>query len=245
MIPLHGPTDTQQAGRGFVMWEPPPPRRQGRRWPYAFLILLLLAGSFQVYWQGDWLPKGRLFADEAPRGLYLIERAAHHVPDTALFAHHIRRISAELDIPPEWLMAVIYHESRFDPAVRNRRGSGATGLIQFMVPAVKDLNDRLGTHYYMRDIRAMSAIEQLDLVQAYLETVQERYGGFDSLTELYLAILFPKALSAESGGTLFASPSRAYRQNIGLDENRDGVVDIRDIDRRMRRIYPTAYEARP
>jgi hypothetical protein len=77
-----------------------------------------------------------------------------------------------------------------------------------------------------------------------LQTVRERYGEFENLTDLYLAILFPKAIEAEeSCYALYAKPEKAYMQNAGLDENKDGRVTINDIDRRMKRMFPTAYIA--
>ena len=243
MPTLYGPVNSQHLNRGFVMVARPQPAapRPSVRWPYGLLILGLLIGTNLVTYHLAGDRPGRIFEQAEAKGLYLIERAARYVSDTGTFELKVRDISAALNVPPEWLMAVMYNESRFDPAVKNRRGSGATGLIQFMVPAVKDLNVRLGTRYYMRDIQSMAAHDQLDLVYEYLQTVRERYGEFDSLTELYLAILYPRALDQDACYTLFSKPSRSYMQNIGLDENRDGSVTITDIDRRMRRLYPTAY----
>ncbi|HMS50722.1 MAG TPA: hypothetical protein PKD56_00220, partial [Chitinophagales bacterium] len=67
-------------------------------------------------------------------------------------------------------------------------------------------------------------------------------GNFKSLTQLYLGILYPKALEEDNSClTLFAKPAEAYRMNSGLDEDKDGVITVKDIDRRMKRIFPTAY----
>jgi len=173
--------------------------------------------------------------------LYLIEKAAPYISDLTAFEVKVRTVAHRLDIPPDWLMSVMYMESKFNPAIQNLRGSGATGLIQFMVPTVRELNDRLGTEYYMSDLRKMQAHEQMELVEAYLQTVRERYGDYNSLTDLYLGILYPKAIGQEFCYTLFANPKRAYKQNIGLDENHDGAVTVSDIDRRMKRMFPEAY----
>jgi hypothetical protein len=201
------------------------------------LFLLLLACSNSITYH---LAAHRQAERGRPQPLYLIESARPYVKDLASFEEKVRKSASALDVPPEWLMAVMYHESKMNPAVMNQRGSGATGLIQFMVPAVRDLNDRLGTKYYMRDIRQMSALNQLDLVEAYLHTVRGRYGEFGSLTDLYLAVLYPKAIGKGEGYVLFAQPRRAYQQNAGLDENRDGLVTVGDIRRRMERLYPEA-----
>ena len=169
--------------------------------------------------------------------LYLLEKAGVYVQDLFGFEEKVRSISRSLHIPPEWLMAVMYSESRFDAHAHNHRGSGAVGLIQWMPTTASEL--KTSTVRLAR----MSAVEQLDYVYDYLKTVRSRYGEFNSLTDLYLGILFPKALDGDYCYTLYAKPSRKYRQNSGLDENRDGRVTVSDIDKRMQRIFPTAYLA--
>ncbi|MEO1448552.1 MAG: hypothetical protein AAFV07_03440, partial [Bacteroidota bacterium] len=52
-----------------------------------------------------------------------------------------------------------------------------------------------------------------------------------------------KALNQDYCYTLYASPAQAYKQNSGLDENKDGRVTVSDIDRRMQRLYAPAYMA--
>jgi len=142
-----------------------------------------------------------------------------------------------LGVRAEWLMAVMYSESKFDAQVLNHRGSGATGLIQFMPATASEMNVSL------QRLGRMTHLQQLEYVYMYLQTARERYGNYDSLTDLYLAILYPKARKQEYCYTLYAKPTRAYTQNRGLDENKDGRVTISDIDRRMKRLYPTAYMA--
>lgn len=181
----------------------------------------------------------------APERLYLLEEASLHIPDAGSFAHKVKEVAKKLDIPAEWLMSVMYSESKFNPAAVNHKGSGATGLIQFMVPTVKDLNDKMGTELYMSDIRNMPAVNQMDLVYHYLDGVRQKYGSFMSLTDLYLAILYPRAIGKDYCYTLYAKPSRRYTQNSGLDENGDGRVTVSDIDKRMQRIFPEAYIVKP
>jgi hypothetical protein len=93
-------------------------------------------------------------------------------------------------------------------------------------------------------LKMMNHNEQLEYVYHYLENIRQRHGGkFESLTELYLAILYPKALDGDYCYSLYAQPSVAYKQNAGLDEDKDGRVTVSDIDRRLQRIFPTAYLA--
>jgi hypothetical protein len=167
--------------------------------------------------------------------LYLLEQAEYYVGDVRSFERKVREIADMLGVYPEWLMVVMYSESKFNPGVRNHKGSGATGLIQFMPSTASELSVSL------ERLRNMDAIQQLEYVYLYLQNVRERYGDFDSLTDLYLSILYPKARKQDMCYTLYARPSRAYRQNSGLDENRDGRVTVSDIDRRLQRMFPTAY----
>lgn len=241
-----GPKPSMDQTRGFYMVPAQPAYAvHSINWRLITGVAILIAiSNLSTYFLADRERGSTLItevAEAAEESLYLIEKASYHVTDLDAFEFKVRRVSQQLDIPPEWLMAVMYMESKFDPSIQNLRGSGATGLIQFMVPAVKDLNDRLGTEYYMSDIRRMPAHVQLDLVREYLLTVRERYGDYHSLTDLYLGILYPRAIGQEFCYALFAQPSRKYKLNIGLDENRDGVVSVSDIDRRLKRMFPTAY----
>jgi hypothetical protein len=170
--------------------------------------------------------------------LYLIDKAATHIYDVESFASGVKRVANKLDVPADWLMAIMYSESRFNPSIANHKGSGATGLIQFMPATAKDFGT--STH----KLANMTPVQQLEYVYKYFDRVRRTYGDFKSLTDCYLAVLYPRALNKDYCYTLYAKPSIAYKRNIGLDENKDGHVTVSDIDRRMARIFPTAYTAR-
>ncbi|MEM7372799.1 MAG: transglycosylase SLT domain-containing protein [Bacteroidota bacterium] len=167
--------------------------------------------------------------------LYLMEEASRKIDDMQSFSHKVEDISSRLDIPSAWLMAVMQCESQFQVGVRNYMGSGATGLIQFMPSTAEEL------HTTTSALMAMSATQQLDYVYAYLSRVKARNGSYESLTDLYLAILYPKARKKDPCFTLYAQPSRAYQQNSGLDENKDGAVTVSDISSRLHRLHPIAF----
>ncbi|MEL6674189.1 MAG: transglycosylase SLT domain-containing protein [Bacteroidota bacterium] len=169
--------------------------------------------------------------------LYLMEKASMFVADTESFENKVREIAYMLGVAPEWLMAVMYSESKFDAQVLNHKGSGATGLIQFMPAAASEMNVSL------QRLARMSHVQQMEYVYMYLQKVRERYGEYDSLTDLYLGILYPRARKQDYCYTLYAKPSKSFKQNSGLDENKDGRVTVSDIDRRMKRLYPVAYMA--
>ncbi len=167
--------------------------------------------------------------------LYLLEEAQRFVYDIDAFESKVQAVSKQLDIPAEWLMSVMHSESRFDASVANYKGSGATGLIQWMPATAKDYN------ITVEKIRNMNHIEQLDYVYRYLNDKRQKYGAYESLTDLYLAILYPKAMAEEYCFTLYATPSAAYKMNSGLDMDKDGRVTVQDVDKRMKKKYPIAY----
>lgn len=169
--------------------------------------------------------------------LYLMDEASLHITATEEFEEKVKTIAAMLRVAPEWLMAIMYSESRFKSAVYNYKGSGAVGLIQFMPTTAREMKTS------SEELSRLDPVGQLDYVYKYLQTVRERYGDFNSLTDLYLAVLYPKALDQDYCFTLYAKPSKAYRQNSGLDEDKDGRVTVSDIDKRMKRIFTPAYMA--
>lgn len=167
--------------------------------------------------------------------LYLMHKAQVYIDDPEGFEDKVRHTADRLNIPPEWLMAVMYSESKFNSSVENHKGSGAVGLIQWMPATIKDFGVSVNS------VKNAGPIKQMDYVYKYLNNVKDRYGEFKSLTDLYLAILYPRALGGDYCYTLYAKPSVNYEQNSGLDHNKDGRVTVRDIDKHMEKIYPTAF----
>jgi hypothetical protein len=122
-------------------------------------------------------------------------------------------------------MACMHFESggTFSPSVRNAAGSGATGLIQFMPSTAR------GLHTTTDDLARMTAVEQLRYVGEYFRPYAPR---IHSLSDLYMAILLPKYVGHSDDSILF-SHGIAYRQNSGLDTNRDGTVTKREATARV------------
>jgi hypothetical protein len=72
-------------------------------------------------------------------------------------------------------------------------------------------------------LAAMTAEDQLDIVQKYFAPYAHK---LHSLSDLYMAILWPVAVSKPDDFVLFSqniNPA-VYRQNEGLDVNGDGKV---------------------
>lgn len=126
-------------------------------------------------------------------------------------------VAAEIGCAPNDLSGCIYFESRWDPTAVNAQ-SGATGLIQFIPSTARSLDTTTDA------IRAMTRIEQLDLIYRYFAPFKGRLRG---LSDVYMAILWPRAVGKPEDWPLFTkddADSRAYFQNKGLDVDADGVV---------------------
>ena len=136
------------------------------------------------------------------------------------FRARVRWICEQLQYPePGDLMTCMAWESgrSFSASKRNLAGSGATGLIQFMPATARELGTTTDA------LAAMTAEDQLNYVFKYFEPWK---GKLHDLADLYMTILWPRAVGKPDDYVLFdrnISPT-AYRQNAGLDLNRDGKV---------------------
>lgn len=144
----------------------------------------------------------------------------------------VRSLAWPIDYLP-WLMACIAFESAatFSPSVRNRAGSGATGLIQFMPDTARGMGTSITA------LETMTAVEQLDYVGDYFRPYARRIRG---LGDLYMAILMPRYVGDDGDAILF-SQGVAYRQNSGLDANSDGKVTKDEAADKVRAMLARGY----
>lgn len=136
------------------------------------------------------------------------------------FARKAIRIAHEIGVPPNDFMSCMAFESAetFSPSIRSKVSS-ATGLIQFMkytAPTLGTTTDKLAK---------MTAVQQLDYVRAYFLPYK---GKLHTIDDLYMAILWPKAVGKPSSYVLWkegdGANAKAYLQNKGLDANKDGQI---------------------
>lgn len=165
--------------------------------------------------------------------LFLIEKAAQYIQETVVFEQKVKDVADCLDIPAEWIMAIIHSESNFDPHISNHYESGAKGLIQWMPATLKELG-------YQR--LPKNAIAQLDLVEAYFDSFKKRNKTFRSLTDLKIAVLYPKALGKSKNYQLYTFPSVAYYQNERLDYDKNGIITVADVEKTMKLEYEQLYQ---
>jgi hypothetical protein len=136
------------------------------------------------------------------------------------FRNKVRQICEDpksgLGCLSSWLMACIAWESgeSFAADKLNLAGSGAIGLIQFMPSTAKSLGTTTAA------LGRMTPEQQLDYVAHYLAPWR---GKIHSLSDLYMTILWPAGVGKPEDFPLF-SGGVTYRQNAGLDLNRDKTV---------------------
>ncbi|GAB3754584.1 transglycosylase SLT domain-containing protein [Spirosoma pomorum] len=144
--------------------------------------------------------------------------------------------ASRLKVQPDWLMVCMRFETAgtFRANTRNKY-SGAVGLIQFLPTTAK----RLGTT--PNKLAAMTAVDQLLYVERYF---QPYAGRMTDVYDVYLVIFAPAFLGRRHGQVLYRADDptplgrRRYHYNRVLDDNRDGVITIRDVKRQIRRFVP-------
>lgn len=124
------------------------------------------------------------------------------------------------------LMTCMAFESAgtFSPNIRNAAGSGAVGLIQFM----PDTAIALETTTYALSL--MTPEDQLTYVKAYFKPYAKR---IHSLSDMYMAILMPRYVNLPDNAVLFQDAPVAYKQNKGLDTNKDGQITKGEVCTRL------------
>jgi hypothetical protein len=138
-------------------------------------------------------------------------------------------IAMDLELPADYLMACIAFESgkSFRPDKKNLAGSGAIGLIQFMPSTAK----RLGTS--TQALSKMTPEQQLTYVHKYFIPYR---GRLKTLEDVYMAILWPRAIGKEENYVLFNSTDHptTYKQNAGLDLDKDGNITKWEASQKVR-----------
>lgn len=129
---------------------------------------------------------------------------------------------------PNWLMSCMAWESgeSFSASKKNMAGSGATGLIQFMPTTATELGEYRKTTLTTTALAAMTAEDQLTWVYWYFRLQIQRHGAITNLEDCYMAILWPGAIGSPVSAALWSKEKMptTYRQNAGLDSNKDGTI---------------------
>lgn len=146
------------------------------------------------------------------------------------------RLGQETSVPSEWYLALLYLESRFQPEICN--AYGYCGLNQM---SSKYLRDSL--HIDPADYRTWSASRQLTEVIApwYKRVIHDMLGTKipRSPGVLYALNLYPASVKNRGdrpetkiidGSSSDAYERKAYEANKALDVNKNGAIEIVDLD---------------
>jgi len=135
------------------------------------------------------------------------------------FRVRVRQMGSNLNINPDWLMAVMGFETgySFDPTASNP-SSSATGLIQFLEATARGLGTTTTA------LRRMTAVQQLDYVEKYFAQYASR---ITNLGDCYMAVLWPVAMGRPDSYVMWTKVGQyaaQYAANAGLDVNRDDEI---------------------
>lgn len=135
------------------------------------------------------------------------------------FMESVETVSSNLGIPSEDLLRAMHFETggTFSTSIKNPTGS-ATGLIQFVEPTAKSLGTSTA------ELAKMTREEQMVYVEKYLTPYKGRMKDFG---DIYMAIHLPVAIGKSNDYVIYDNQTlrtRAYKQNKGLDANKDGKV---------------------
>lgn len=147
----------------------------------------------------------------------------------AEFCAKLKEICSKLAINPEWLLAVMYIESRINPKAVNKY-TGATGLIQFMPATANSLGTTTAA------LQSMTAVQQLDYVYLYLKPYT---GKMQSFVDVYFAVFFPAAIGKPADYVLQTSKLSAdliASQNSGYDLNNDNQITVAEVESKLNSI---------
>lgn len=138
------------------------------------------------------------------------------------FKTKLIEISKDLKIDPNWLLAVMYKESRIRHDIINKIGAG--GLIQFMPDTAKGLGTSVSA------LVNMKPEEQLNYVHKYYLPFK---GKINRYCDLYLATFFPAAIGKPDNfviETKKLSAKTIALANPGIDLNKDLKITIAEFN---------------
>lgn len=139
------------------------------------------------------------------------------------FGYALWKVNNELGLKPEWVLPVLYLESRFDPAATNP--SGCVGLNQFCSSTY--------AHYVnvpVEQYRQWPASSQLagPIFNYWRDAL--RSGRIDSAARLMVAQLSHSLLTSTGDGVVLSAPSAEYYANAGVfDPTGKGYFTLQDI----------------
>lgn len=156
------------------------------------------------------------------------------------FVEKIKKVSSNLKVNPNWLMALIDFETAgsFSPSITN--SLGYVGLIQFGKAAAIDLGTTTDK------LKKMSAVEQLDYVEKYFKFWYKvlKIEKPNTYIDTYLIVLFPSAVNKGDDFVIRSnsiSASKFAVNNPAFDKDGNKIVTVRDVKEVMLKRLPTEW----
>lgn len=160
------------------------------------------------------------------------------------FAQKVEDIAAFLSIRPDWLMQVMYAESRLKPDAANRQGADkhlvAAGLLQFTAGSGLVKTGKVPSIAY---ILTMPALDQLDLVKVYFTPFR---GRMRSYYDVYAVTFFPAMIGKPDDWILqtpVLSAALIARQNKGIARGKAFIM-VADFKRYTTALVPASLRDR-
>jgi len=140
------------------------------------------------------------------------------------FQDAFRTAAEKAGINADAVMPLIHAESGGDPKVRNKKGSSARGLIQFLDSTAQQYtNPKTGKKFKdSKEFASLSRAEQAPFIVQYLKdrgVTKDHDQG-----DIYVAIAAPSALKQEDSAEVYKKGTDEYRKNTTWDLDDDGVI---------------------
>lgn len=159
------------------------------------------------------------------------------------FIKQIVEASKAINCKPEDLTALLFKESHFDPSARRgsfygigQMGQMALDMSIDYAKAHKEFSKNIKSSMSLPKFAKLSKEEQLPYVRNFVLSVRETYVEDSTKTltggELYALFLTPNNINSKFlAAANDAKTGRYYRQNSGLDFNKDKRITKHDLQR--------------
>ena len=169
----------------------------------------------------------------ARQGTTTVERpGAQYDPDAvegsiATDDEFLEALTAEADaaqLNVDSILPLIGYESGGDPKIKNKEGSSARGLIQFLDSTAQQYtNPKTGKKFTgSEEFATLSRAEQAPFIIKYLK--DRGVTSDHDQGDMYVAIAGPAALKKEDSYEVYKKGTDEYRKNLGWDLDDDGVI---------------------
>lgn len=145
--------------------------------------------------------------------------------------------NSEIGMNADWLVTVMESETggRYDPALQNAGGAAAYGLIQIMPVALKQMELKGVASYTMSQVRAMSQVEQLNVVRDYYITVWKTYKKtLKNAGDLYVANFAPGFMGSPDNAVIYKKGEKGFEQNAAFQTG--DVIIVGTVRRKLLRL---------